>query len=703
MSQILNRITLESSKVEIKTSKVSGVKSRRPLRPTKVIVNKVSVPTPSSEEDFDSQWSIINSCITSVISNSSQANFEPAFRSVERLNKKAENTEKINAKLTEKLDLFSKQMIENIESKSDIDSIISSWCEIQRVITLISSIFTVFERSFMSPKTIKGVVIYFLKQKLHQKQQLIDEICKTLAGCITNQRKIEVEGNDTIPPQEMYINQTIEIISSFEIEGNFTSELNRQTEEFYSNFNIDDADQIEFLKAIKRVVTQEEKIIEKFPIDIRKSYMHHVYECLYVKKIQNIMVNTITKIYELKDFKCLELLSNLISIAEDTELYQCFDDVWTKEVSNQCANALSLKSINVIKELLQIHHSIVVCKPNVDSKDVEKEFKHSINKASLRIAFLLAKFCHVNIIENSEEFDKMIDSIILLFRQFESMDVFVEHYKQFLGMRLLNYEDVPSVETDFIEKLQMICGEEDVKSMVGMINDFDHTKVVNSEFTASASFQIRFVLISEENWPRYQKERLRIPLEILDSQSQFVTFYKEHYKRRTLEWMDVLSSCTFVLNKTVITGSTVYYLIIESIVKGTLIEETGINADSVTAAINVLLQKGIIKKENNQYEITENENEGNIVLPVPSFLSPKKMKKQTIDEIFAIRKMKIEAALVMIMKRLRSSNKEKLLVELKNSSQFDVTKEDFEMCLNSLIEKSFFEVGSDGEINYIEI
>ena len=65
------------------------------------------------------------------------------------------------------------------------------------------------------------------------------------------------------------------------------------------------------------------------------------------------------------------------------------------------------------------------------------------------------------------------------------------------------------------------------------------------------------------------------------------------------------------------------------------------------------------------------------------------LKNEKMGDIFAMRRMRIEAALVLTMKRLKVAQKEVLFEKMKENVNFRASNEDLEKCLSDLITKSY--------------
>ena len=191
----------------------------------------------------------------------------------------------------------------------------------------------------------------------------------------------------------------------------------------------------------------------------------------------------------------------------------------------------------------------------------------------------------------------------------------------------------------------------------------------------------------------------QIPEEIINAQTNFQQVFKEKEKIRKLEWIPILSNCSFQLNNYNIKGSIIYYLIIEALINNNSLDDIGLSKEEISSSISILKENNIITQNQDHYKITCIDK-NSIDLQLPSFLSPHRIKNKETEELFQFRKMKIECAIVWIMKQKRILEQDELYNITKKSFPFQFTNEDFNECVNSLINKEYLK-RTDGKIEYI--
>jgi hypothetical protein len=151
-----------------------------------------------------------------------------------------------------------------------------------------------------------------------------------------------------------------------------------------------------------------------------------------------------------------------------------------------------------------------------------------------------------------------------------------------------------------------------------------------------------------------------------------------------------------------IKGSAIYFMFLQSVVNKTVLEQAGISDKAVENLVNVPVKCGIL--------VRRRDKGGELALakklpakqltnpPTPAAISPKAMAKKTMEDVAWDRGMKIEAALVLTMKRPRIADVDRLFDDASNVVHFHMTRADFENGLNSCLEKSFLLKDDDGLI-----
>ncbi|KAK8895795.1 hypothetical protein M9Y10_013680 [Tritrichomonas musculus] len=853
----LNQIPPRSQSMPVESNTLSqdSISSTSSTNLNEYSTNSQTNILDSNDSFFDDQWLIISPCIDNIFEQGSEGKFEPAFQAVERLCRNKQYCEKMNNQLLLKIDSFANIISKKLHPPVNYQSVTSVLDFIQRSNTLLASIFSTFERSFLAPQlTIEQLVHKHITKAIHVDQSIADGICSATIDEINNQRQKNIseidsklninddnqkgnskEINNQSPKNNLNpYQQTAFVISQFDLTKDIIKPLESDTADFYSKIKLNDNSSKILLKHIQLIIESEEQIMNFFAVDIQKVSISKARDIIYVKRFIMELPQIIQTIMDSNDSDSMTLLSSLVSNSSSENLLKKFISSYSDDIRQRCEVILSISSeqnkndnLNndkIIPELIQIHSTMINVREIIGKQSSDmifRAFKNTINEVTFKVAFLLAKYCHEMILSDPHAFTESITKIINLFRELESMDVFFTHYKEFLTVRLLkgtfdNESEAVKAEKSFIEKIEGICGEEDVAPMREMIKDSESWNELNEDFmeslnkkqeksenidneiplnkesendqktsqkeveeesshketdnkglipsdndidhenkespsneanteqkaeandsptkeaeTAQLSIQeqqdiddqnefkkIEFpIFIQTFNSSQFQpyscytlnanedkKKEGEVnkffpsPSGLLNARSQFSKFYTETYARKSIKWLPLLDQVTIQLNDTTINCSSLYYYVLDSIINGRPLKESGIDEKTFKELTDTLISTNIIlcneKNDNDKifdchFSIASNNEKKTLNLPDPSLLTPKMLKNEKMGDIFAMRRMRIEAALVLTMKRLKVAQKEVLFEKMKENVNFRASNEDLEKCLSDLITKSY--------------
>ena len=84
----------------------------------------------------------------------------------------------INEKLKSSLTNFVDEMfVKELKERFDLERLSNIWIDLKRIVLLISSMFVIYEKTFLSPLTIKDVVFEIVRNKIHENDDIINNVC----------------------------------------------------------------------------------------------------------------------------------------------------------------------------------------------------------------------------------------------------------------------------------------------------------------------------------------------------------------------------------------------------------------------------------------------------------------------------------------------------------------------------------------------
>ena len=323
MQDVLARITNESSQVTT-TTKVSMIKQRNIVKPQKICpknIKKTTIVGNDNECDFDGEWETVSSCLDSIFSNSNQTNFESSFRCLEKLCKKTENLVLINEKLKSSLTNFVDEMfVKELKERFDLERLSNIWIDLKRIVLLISSMFVIYEKKILSPLTIKDVVFEIVRNKIHENDDIINNVCYGISNFFYSQRKAMIEKDEDYLIKFDLIKEYKEILIVFDIQNTYMNVSSENVERFYSEFKLDDKD-INFLKSIKEVLRKEKEILNDLSEELQNNRFMIIFNKLYIDQLLKSIDMYLNQIYEEDNYiENMQLLSNLVSITKNKDL-----------------------------------------------------------------------------------------------------------------------------------------------------------------------------------------------------------------------------------------------------------------------------------------------------------------------------------------------------------------------------------------------
>jgi hypothetical protein len=211
-----------------------------------------------------------------------------------------------------------------------------------------------------------------------------------------------------------------------------------------------------------------------------------------------------------------------------------------------------------------------------------------------------------------------------------------------------------------------------------------------------------FVLMTYDVWPVFPAIQLQVPPDIAEAKERFAAFYRQRQPGKKLTWKPALDDVVFRVENCRIKGSAIYFMFLQSVVNKTGFEQAGLSDKAVENLANVLVKCGILvrrRDKGGELALAKKLPAKQLTnLPTPAAISPKAMADKTMEDVAWARRLKIEAALVLTMKRLRIVDVDRLFDETANIVHFHLTRADFDNGLNSCLEKSFMLKNDDGQI-----
>ena len=153
----------------------------------------------------------------------------------------------INEKSKSSLRHFVDEMfVKELKERFDLERLSNIWIDLKRIVLLISSMFVIYEKKILSPLTIKDVVFEIVRNKIHENDDIINNVCYGISNFFYSQRKAMIEKDEDYLIKFDLIKEYKEILIVFDIQNTYMNVSSENVERFYSEFKLDDKD-INFL------------------------------------------------------------------------------------------------------------------------------------------------------------------------------------------------------------------------------------------------------------------------------------------------------------------------------------------------------------------------------------------------------------------------------------------------------------------------
>ncbi|KAI9219641.1 cullin-1 [Blastocladiella britannica] len=172
-------------------------------------------------------------------------------------------------------------------------------------------------------------------------------------------------------------------------------------------------------------------------------------------------------------------------------------------------------------------------------------------KSPKRSPELLAKYCDVLLRKSSKnpeeaELERLLSSIMVVFKFIEDKDVFQGFYTRALSRRLIGQASASAdAEEVMITKLREACGNEYTTKLQRMFTDVGVSKDINAAFQKSVTthanpgelVDLQIMVLTTGSWPgSTAPTEFQLPLELEKTHRKFTEYYDANYQNRKLIW-----------------------------------------------------------------------------------------------------------------------------------------------------------------------
>ncbi|CAF1539242.1 unnamed protein product [Adineta ricciae] len=305
-------------------------------------------------------------------------------------------------------------------------------------------------------------------------------------------------------------------------------------------------------------------------------------------------------------------------------------------------------------------------------------------------------------------------TILIVFDFIESKDLFMRIYQKKLCKRLLNKSSVShEYETSLISTFKDKCGHEYTSKIEQMMKDIRISEDLTKEYKENVeknsiydSEKFSVMVFMTNYWPLSPLPNVILPTELKSMFDDFTKFYLGKYNGRKLTLLHQHSHGELRMK---ISGQT-YQLLVSTYQMMVLFlfndkpnwtveqiqDRTQIESKLLPDILSILSNKNILISENgfdstSVIRLTDNftSDKFRVNLNIPLELNKEKKSNDLSRTIDEERRMKIQAALVRIMKKEKILKYSLLIEQIRTQFQPEVSS--IKKCIEILIEKEYFQ------------
>ena len=517
----------------------------------------------------------------------------------------------------------------------------------------------------------------------------------------------------------------------------FSKELIKNTEDYYTK----KTEELIKSNPIDKYMIYVEEVLE-FENYLIVNHLNEISLKPILNKLNIILLNNNKKIIFEKYYSA-DLTNNnneaKISLNENyilmKKIYILFKNIKLEEEIKKKFSEYIISTCKLIyskysKDYKLFYESIYLLKKNIDKYITEsflgEEKYKSISKESLTkgINQKPSLVCDIfsNYIDNILRFDaekkslheikNIIYEYMILFKYIGNKDLFENFFIKKLCIRcLFNLNKSEEAQNYLIEQLKKECGPYFVSKSQEMISDVkasqEMSQLFNEKEKSEIDIPINYFILSNYTWPIDKLVSGEINnFDIGKTEKKFFDFYHKKNSGKSLFWhlpfcfgeieMDLKDSSKSIK----IIGNGVHIAILKCFTKNQIslglkdiIKITKIEKDVITKHIKKLVNKNILKYENNIYVVNffvdKDENSDKIMLIDYDEQEEEKGVEESEEKSIEERKFVIDAYIMKILKQKKVMKRSELISTVNEKMPFDEKEEIINKRVDQLINNRY--------------
>ena len=347
----------------------------------------------------------------------------------------------------------------------------------------------------------------------------------------------------------------------------FENKFLRETQQQYmieSGRNIQSMSVSEYLTYIeKRLFEENERIATYLDRSSSKRLIQIVEKELIYDHVDTLFRMQFEKLFDQQQIGFLRLAYDLLNRIPDGSHKLCLQfNIYVKNRGKSIVTSTPEKDKTMVQELLDFKEQMDEIVNNCFNKNekfvnsLKEAFEYFINQRTNKPAELIAKFIDGklrsgNKESSEEEFERLLDKVMVIFRFIYGKDIFEAFYKKDLAKRLLVGKSASvDAEKSMLSKLKQECGSAFTSKLEGMFKDMELSRELMHSFkqylhhtNPSATIDMNVSILTTGYWPTYQPLDMVLPDDLLQYEQMFAKFYLSKHMGRRLQWQRKLGHC----------------------------------------------------------------------------------------------------------------------------------------------------------------
>lgn len=526
----------------------------------------------------------------------------------------------------------------------------------------------------------------------------------------------------------------------------FETKFLKESQQFYhmeGEKNIQEMSIAGYLCYIDRRMNEEnERLASYLDHSTSKRLIHIVERELIQLHMETIFKTNFDKLFSESDHELLKLAYNLLTrVPEGTNKLCSQFNSFIKNQGKQIVISTEEKDKTMVQELLDFKDKVdeiaIKCFGRNEKfiNSLKEAFEYFINQRTNKPAELIAKFVDIKLRSGNketteEEFEKLLDKVMVIFRFIHGKDIFEAFYKKDLAKRLLVGKSASvDAEKSMLLKLKQECGSGFTSKLEGMFKDMELSRELMPTFkqfllntNPSATVDMSVSILTTGYWPTYHPVEIIMPSELLQYEVDFNRFYTSKHGGRKLQWQRNLGN--FVLKATFNSGvkelqvsffQGLVLLLFNSTNELSLSEIRNQISDPKKALDEPELRRTLQSLACGKARVLIKNPKGRDINDHDKFtfcgeftnklfrikinqIQMKETKEEntnTQERVFQDRQYQIDAAVVRIMKMRKKLQHNLLLSEIFKQIKFPATPAEMKKRIESLIERDYVQRDKD--------